>query len=71
MQDKKHYLYIVAVALALVLCIYFVSLSEMDNIIEFFRGGLGKDQTRREACSVIVLVQSIRCFHRWLSLVLS
>ena len=48
MQDKKHYLYIVAVALALVLCIYFVSLSEMDNIIEFFRGELGKEpnQTR-------------------------
>lgn len=48
MQDKKHYLYIVAVALALVLCIYFVALSEMDNIIRFFRGELGNDpnQTR-------------------------
>lgn len=48
MQDKKHYLYIVAVALALVLCIYFVSLSEMDSVIRFFRGELGDDpnQTR-------------------------
>lgn len=43
MQDKNHYLYIVAVALALVLCIYFVSLSEMDGIIKYFRGGLGDD----------------------------
>ena len=41
MQDKKHYLYIVIVALIVVLAIYFVALSEMDSIITFFRGSLG------------------------------
>lgn len=41
MQDKKHYLYVVAIALVVVLTIYFVALSEMDGIITFFRGGLG------------------------------
>ena len=43
MQDKKHYLYIVAIALVLVLTIYFVALSEMDTIIMFFKRGLGDD----------------------------
>ena len=41
MQDKKHYLYIVVVALIVVLAIYFVALSEMDKVIVFFRGALG------------------------------
>jgi len=44
MQDKKHYLYIVIVALIVVLAIYFVALSEMDSIIMFFRGALGDDK---------------------------
>lgn len=44
MQDKKHYLYIVIVALIVVLAIYFVALSEMDSIITFFRGTLGEDK---------------------------
>lgn len=48
MQDKKHYLYIVVVALIVVLAIYFVALSEMDSIIMFFRGSLGdkENETR-------------------------
>lgn len=44
MQDKKHYLYIVVIALIVVLTIYFVALSEMDSIIVFFRGGMGDDR---------------------------
>lgn len=44
MQDKKHYLYIVVIALIVVLTIYFVVLSEMDSIIVFFRGGMGDDR---------------------------
>lgn len=44
MQDKKHYLYIVVIALVVVLAIYFVALSEMDKIIVFFRGALGDDE---------------------------